>query len=185
MRVRLRMSGVNAFADGKTVNIASGMMRFVESDDELALIIGHEMGHMDKKQGNAIIGAVVDGVIAGITRAPAPGSTFSTAMGGAFSQDFESEADYVGAYYAARVGDDISQAKTLWRRMAAPIPWASTWRAAPTPAPPSGCLPSPTPSRRSSARRRPVSPSCPSRSQPTDLLQRRRQSAMMAPRRIE
>jgi len=118
---------VNAFADGKTINITSGMMRFVESDDELALIIGHEMGHnvmehMDKKRGNAVIGAVLDGVIAGLTKAPAPGNTFSTAMGGAFSQDFESEADYVGTYYAARAGYDISQAKALWRRMAATHP---------------------------------------------------------------
>ena len=118
---------VNAWADGKSINVTSAMMRFVESDDELALIIGHEMGHdvmdhMGKKKGNAIAGAVLDGIIAGVTRAPVPGSSFSNAAAGAFSQEFESEADYVGTYYAARAGYDVSAAKNLWRRMAATHP---------------------------------------------------------------
>ena len=32
---------VNAYADGQKVVIAKGMMRFVENDDELALVIAH------------------------------------------------------------------------------------------------------------------------------------------------
>ena len=118
---------VNAWADGKTINVTSAMMRFVESDDELALIIGHEMGHniMDhigKKKGNVIAGAVLDGVVATVLKMPSPGNTFSNMAGNAFSQDFESEADYVGTYYAARAGYDVSVAKNLWRRMAATHP---------------------------------------------------------------
>ena len=35
----------------------------------------------------------------------------------AFSQEFESEADYVGVYHAARAGFDVSNAATMWRRM--------------------------------------------------------------------
>ena len=37
---------------------------------------------------------------------------------GAFSQDFEAEADYVGVYLMARGGYDIGLAPNFWRRMA-------------------------------------------------------------------
>ena len=36
---------INAFADGKNIIVTAGLMRFVESDDELALIVGHELAH--------------------------------------------------------------------------------------------------------------------------------------------
>jgi hypothetical protein len=45
-RVRLaRNPTVNAFSNGHDVVVTTGMLDFVRSDDELALIIGHEMGH--------------------------------------------------------------------------------------------------------------------------------------------
>lgn len=118
---------VNAFADGDRVMISKGMVRFVDTEDELALVIGHELahnteGHRDKKMGNAIFGAIFDGLAAGF--GVNTGGAFSNAMAGVNSQDFESEADYVGAYYAARAGYDVSQAAGLWRRMAASHPLA-------------------------------------------------------------
>lgn len=118
---------VNAWADGTSITVTSGMMHFVQSDDELALIIGHEMGHdnmghMEKKRANALVGAIVDGVVAGLTRTPNGSTAFQQAGAGAFSQDFEREADYVGTYYAARAGYDITAATELWRRMAATHP---------------------------------------------------------------
>jgi predicted Zn-dependent protease len=36
----------------------------------------------------------------------------------AYSVNFEREADYVGAYYAARAGYDISGAEDVWRAIA-------------------------------------------------------------------
>lgn len=118
---------VNAFADGDRVMISKGMVRFVDTEDELALVIGHEMAHnteshTDKKRGNAIFGAIFDGLAAGF--GVNTGGAFSNAMAGVNSQDFESEADYVGAYYAARAGYDVSEAASLWRRMAASHPQA-------------------------------------------------------------
>jgi hypothetical protein len=45
-RVRLaRNPSVNAFSNGHDVVVTTAMLDFVRSDDELALIIGHEMGH--------------------------------------------------------------------------------------------------------------------------------------------
>ena len=50
---------VNAFADGEKLHITRGMMRFIRDDNELALVLAHElahntMGHIDAKQQNAI-----------------------------------------------------------------------------------------------------------------------------------
>src|SRR3989454_11514139 len=56
---------VNAFADGNQVVITTGMIRFAESDTELALVVGHEishnaLGHIKKKSVNAIPGMILD-----------------------------------------------------------------------------------------------------------------------------
>ncbi len=45
---------------------------------------------------------------------------------GAYSQDFEAEADYVGLYVMARAGYDFHDAVTVWRRMAVNSPGAIT-----------------------------------------------------------
>ena len=117
---------VNAYADGDNVYIASGMVRFAESDDELALVVGHEiahnaLGHVKKRMGNALLGARVDVAFSAGTGVSTQG-TFSNAAGQTFSQEFESEADYEGLYFIARAGYDISQAPQFWRRMAAEYP---------------------------------------------------------------
>jgi len=117
---------VNAFADGANIHITSGMMRFTNNDNELALIVGHELGHntmnhVAKSQGNALAGALIVGLIgavAGVDLTQA-GAQMGAA---AFSQDFEAEADYVGVYYAARAGFDVSEVAKVWRRMAASNP---------------------------------------------------------------
>lgn len=101
-RLRLtQSSAVNAFADGYNITLTTGMMDFVESDEELALIIGHEMahnamGHIRKIVGNYILSGL---------------STRHT-------RQFESEADYVGLYYAQRAGYDIENVEDFWRRLA-------------------------------------------------------------------
>jgi predicted Zn-dependent protease len=124
---------VNAFADGRGVGITSGMVRFVESDDELALVIGHELahntlGHLNRRQANALAGTIL-GVLVDIGAAAAGVSTGGTGMrmGGAagslvFSKEFESESDYLGTYMAARAGFEIAQAPMFWRRMAVEHP---------------------------------------------------------------
>lgn len=116
---------VNAYADGKKIYVTRGMMRFIREDRELALVVAHElahntMGHIGKKSGNALLGALVDGVAAayGVNTQGA----FSKAAGSAYSQDFEMEADYVGLYAMARSGQDITDAANFWRRMGAANP---------------------------------------------------------------
>jgi Zn-dependent protease with chaperone function len=119
----------NAQTDGSKIVIQSGILRVARTDAELAVVVGHElahvnMGHYGKKLRNAVIGriggAVVDGgfMLGGIYT----GRTFSNYFGRlgaqAFSVEFEREADYVGAYYAARAGYDVAGAAEVWRAMA-------------------------------------------------------------------
>lgn len=111
---------VNAFADGKSIIFTTGIMNLLKSDSELAAVVGHEiahntMGHIDKKTGNYALGAVVDILFAGL--GVNTGGAFADAAAGAFSQEFESEADYVGLYYMHNAGFPIEDAPNVWRRM--------------------------------------------------------------------
>lgn len=127
--VRVIVDGaLNAYADGEAVFITNAMMRFAE-DDELEVIIGHEiahnaMGHIKAKKKNALFGALL-GALGDIAMAGAGYNTggYYTSQGvqlGAmtFSQDFEREADYVGLYALALAGRELRGAPTLWRHMA-------------------------------------------------------------------
>ncbi len=120
---------VNAFADGNRIYITRGMLRFVDNPGELATVVAHElahnmMGHRTAKETNMVAGAGV-GLIFDILAAVAGVNTGGDFMrigaeagAGAFSQDFEAEADYVGVYLMARGGYDIGLAPNFWRRMA-------------------------------------------------------------------
>lgn len=113
---------VNAYADGKQVVIQRGMMRFATSDTELALVISHEiahnsMSHSRSKMTNYALGTVVDLAAQILLGIPTQG-LFGKLAGNAYSQDFESEADYVGLYIMAQSGGDIDTAPQFWRRMA-------------------------------------------------------------------
>jgi membrane-associated protease RseP (regulator of RpoE activity) len=118
---------VNAFADGERIVVTRGMMAFARSDEELALVIGHEMAHntmahMDAKRQNAAGGLVADIALAILTRGAYRQSAISNAAAQAYSQEFEAEADYVGLYMLARTGYVIDDAPKFWRRMAAANP---------------------------------------------------------------
>lgn len=116
---------VNAYADGKNIVVFRGLMRVARNDTELALVIGHElahnaMGHLDKKKQNAGLGSFID-ILAAMRGINTQGM-FGKMGAGAYSQDFEAEADYVGLYMLAATGVDIAEAPQFWRRMAAENP---------------------------------------------------------------
>lgn len=113
---------LNAFADGSNIILTTGMMRFVREDKELQFILAHELahnteGHLDKKRGNYLIGSIFD-VLAAAYGVNTQG-TFGNAGAGAFSQDFEREADYVGMYFLERAGIDGRNVANFWRKMVA------------------------------------------------------------------
>jgi Zn-dependent protease with chaperone function len=123
----------NAFTDYKRIVIQSGILRLTRTDADLAVIIGHElahvnMGHYGKKVQNALLGAfggaAVDGafLLGGMYTGGTFSKHFELAGLRAFSVGFEREADYVGAYYAARAGYNVSAAENVWRAIALESP---------------------------------------------------------------
>jgi hypothetical protein len=120
---------VNAYSTGDKIVIFSAIVALAKTDDQLAVIIGHELahanlGHVEKREQNALLGqlggAVVDGgfLLGGIYTRGTFTRHFGRAGAMAYSVAFEREADYVGAYYAARAGYDVAGAAEIWRAMA-------------------------------------------------------------------
>jgi membrane-associated protease RseP (regulator of RpoE activity) len=129
----VRSDALNAFADGDSIFVTSGMVRFIENDAELAFIVAHElahnaMGHLEAKRRNSVAGAFVDLTgdrlgAAGGAVTPGRFSQMGQAAGAhAYSEAFESEADYVALYMLAAAGTEIEQAPDVWRRVAAEHP---------------------------------------------------------------
>lgn len=116
---------LNAYADGDNVFVTRRMLRFTDSDKELALVIAHElahniMNHISKRQRNYSLGALVD--LAARSRGVDTNGLFGDMSGRVYSQAFEAEADYVGMYILARTGMDLDGASYFWRRMAVENP---------------------------------------------------------------
>lgn len=121
---------VNAFAlPGGKVGVYSGLLRLAKSDDELAIVMGHEIGHVTARHGAermsesmlaAGLGAVVDATTRDnqyhdILMAAYAGGTTGVLL--KFSRSNESEADYIGIRYAAKAGYDPRAAITFWQKM--------------------------------------------------------------------
>jgi membrane-associated protease RseP (regulator of RpoE activity) len=81
-------------ARGDHFYVTSGFIRFAQTDDELALVVAHELAHR----------------IAGMQVVPGP--------------EVEVRADRLGLYLAARAGYDISIAPAFWDRVAIEQPWS-------------------------------------------------------------
>ncbi|MCP4263130.1 MAG: M48 family metalloprotease, partial [Planctomycetes bacterium] len=117
---------VNAFAGFEGVLITTGMIRFCETDKELALVVGHEiahiaLGHLTKGIINRMPGMILDVILIatiGVDTQGALGALTSLV----FSKAFEQEADYAGLYILARAAYDITGAADFFRRMAVEHP---------------------------------------------------------------
>ena len=116
---------VNAFANGSQIGITTGMIRFAEEDEQLGLVIAHELGHnimdhISKLRTNSLLGTIVDLAAAyyGVNTQGVFGQTGARM----YSQEFEAEADYVGIYYMERAGYSIDNVADFWRDMAVEHP---------------------------------------------------------------
>ena len=137
---------INAFAlPGGKVGVYTGLIKLVESDDELACVMGHEIAHVSSRHGaermTAARGAALGGVVTEVASeksenkeiwraAYGVGATLGTLK---FSRVHESEADAIGLRFAAGAGYDPRAAVVFWKKMAAanegkakPPEWLST-----------------------------------------------------------
>jgi Zn-dependent protease with chaperone function len=121
---------VNAFCmpGGKIAFYWGILSKLQLSDDEVAMVMGHEMTHALREHGRAQIGKQVatQGTIALLAGLFGWGSTGRqvAGMGGQllslkYSRDDETEADLIGLELAARAGYQPQAALSLWRKMEA------------------------------------------------------------------
>lgn len=128
---------LNAFAlPGGKVGIYTGLLKLAESDAELASVMGHEIGHVTARHGAermseamaiGAVGALGSAAVEAKTQDPQTKQMFELAYGGLttlgrvlpHSRGNETEADRMGAIYAARAGYDPRASITFWQKMMA------------------------------------------------------------------
>lgn len=126
----------NAFAlPGGKVGVNTGMFKVAKNQDQLAAVIGHEIGHVYARHTNERVsrqsatstGLAVLGALAG-ARYGQTGSDLVTQGGGTlaqmglllpFSRTQETESDEIGQRLMAQAGFDPGQAVDLWQNMVA------------------------------------------------------------------
>jgi beta-barrel assembly-enhancing protease len=112
----VRSPEINAAADGRVLAITSGLFELTRSDDELALILGHELAHnvlghlkgATAKEKPSILDAFMRATI---------GVAVAKSVTPPYSIENEKQADYVGLYLMARAGYNITAAESFWRRL--------------------------------------------------------------------
>lgn len=100
-------AGLNAGADGKIVQIDGALVEFTTDDDELAVIIAHEMAHNILEHRDRLDAQKV-----------ARGLFSMFGKNASRIRRTEEEADHFGLYLAARAGYDITRGAAFWRRYA-------------------------------------------------------------------
>jgi predicted Zn-dependent protease len=132
---------LNAFAAGQgKIVIKKGVIQYASNDDEIAMVIAHEMSHhvanhINETVQNATTGMVVGGLLAGAIGAYAYSDSAyrdqriinSAVTGGGigamagrlrYSKAQENEADYLSAYIIHNSGYDLKKARTIFAKLA-------------------------------------------------------------------
>ncbi len=138
---------INAFCmpGGKIAFYSAILTQLQLTDDEVAMVMGHEIAHALREHARERMGkatatnglATVGSTVAAVFFGVSPQITDLVAKQGAnllnlkFSRDDETEADLVGMEIAARAGFDPRAGVTLWQKMSAsnkgaPPQWLST-----------------------------------------------------------
>jgi len=137
----------NAFAlPGRKIGVHTGLLAVARNQDQLATVIGHEIGHVLASHGNervsqeqlaqigmATVAAMTDpNSAAGRSTLAALGLGAQYGILLPFSRSHETEADAIGLDLMARAGFEPSESVRLWQNMAAasggrrPPEWMST-----------------------------------------------------------
>lgn len=123
----------NAFAlPGGKIGVHTGMLKVAQTQDQLAAVIGHEVGHVLAKHGNErmseTLGAQTALAVFGATQKDRDQNNWKLALASLgvqfgyllpHSRNQESEADVVGLELMAKAGFDPRQSVELWRNMSA------------------------------------------------------------------
>ncbi|MCR4301282.1 MAG: M48 family metalloprotease [Sulfuricaulis sp.] len=106
---------VNAFAlPGGHIYITRGILAYINSEAELAAVLGHEIGHVTARHGvrqhsaataTGVVGAIL-GAATGIQGTQDLFNVFGNVILSGYGRDHELESDRLGAQYLARTGYD-------------------------------------------------------------------------------
>lgn len=128
-------NSANAFCmPGGKIVVYEGLLPVTQSEDALAIVLGHEIAHavakhsaeqlstqVKQQAGAKLLGAVLGATGVSNTTSLLTQTAFSlgSKLGSLkYSRDNESEADYMGLIFAAMAGYDPSVAVSFWQRMA-------------------------------------------------------------------
>ncbi len=124
---------INAFAmPGGKVGVYTGILKIADTDDELAAIIGHEIGHVSARHGNERMSQAMLFATGGLALGYAVkdqdettqealmlaygiGATLGATL--PYSRLHENESDEIGLMYMARAGYDPRAAPRFWEKM--------------------------------------------------------------------
>lgn len=145
--VVFRDESANAFAlPGGKIGVHTGILKVAKTPDQLAAVIGHEIGHVIAQHGNERVSqtlgaqlglAAIDAALSSksdpnrktILAALGIGAQFGVLM--PFGRTQESEADVIGLELMAKAGFNPQESTELWRNMSSagggqPPEWMST-----------------------------------------------------------
>ena len=128
--VVFRSNLVNAFAlPGGKIGVYTALLKVAKTQDQLAAVLGHEVGHVIKRHGKARIQSqmiamgglkVIEGILGNnptIMGALGVGAQYGVIL--PFTRSQESEADLVGLDLMAKAGFNPTGAIKLWQNMKA------------------------------------------------------------------
>ncbi len=132
---------VNAYSAPGMITITTGMLRFLRSDGELAVVVSHELAHITRGHAVAKLGIAVPTIVLGVVAAiVVPGSQrlvstvvekiVANVVRGAVTKvdwDMEREADVFGLLYLHAADYDPVVASALWERFAVELPTSRSY----------------------------------------------------------
>lgn len=130
---------VNAYAsEGYKITLHKGLLQYLKTNDEIAAVIGHEMGHHiadhnSETDQNAAAGAAISGILTAVVFAAATNGTYYSAQqqqqqqesiqdmmklgahigARSYSKEQEREADLLSSYLLARSGYNLNKAQNV------------------------------------------------------------------------
>lgn len=155
-RVTPANQAVNAYAmryPGNVVVMERGLLRFIENDDELAFILGHEIAHIICRHHRKIItkrigaaGVFSTLIVAAAAASPDFAEGFNKEPGfrlrnrneqrrqfhlGPFEQKYETQADLVGIDYMVKAGYNPLNAENAMSKITTDTSWTGFWQTHP------------------------------------------------------
>ncbi|MEW6203578.1 MAG: M48 family metalloprotease, partial [bacterium] len=109
---------INAYADtGGNIVFFTGMIDFLQSEDEVAMVCGHEMSHLSAQHIKRSLGTRILATIAGEAIGGTAGDVAGTLLFSKQSRKHERESDRRGLVYAWKAGYDPRVSWRLWEAM--------------------------------------------------------------------